>query len=96
LQCHLHGIPENTGTWTDAVLLFFSIDHYRNLGDEIGFAAAELSATRKGTAVIAGYVEDAACLKIRWECGVQFIQGNCPQTPSDDMNFMFVESLSRS
>jgi len=52
LQCHLHGIPENTGTWTDAVLLFFSIDHYRNLGDEIGFAAAELSANKKGIAVI--------------------------------------------
>jgi len=66
LQCGLRGIPENTGTGTDAMLLFFSIDHYRNLCDEIGFAAVERSANKKGIAVIASYVEDAAYLKILW------------------------------
>ncbi|MFC1772969.1 hypothetical protein ACFL3A_06425 [Pseudomonadota bacterium] len=48
------------------MLLFFSIDHYRNLCDEIGFAAVERSANKKGIAVIASYVEDAAYLKILW------------------------------
>lgn len=89
-------MAENISAGTDAVLLFFYIDHYRYLRDETGFSAAERSANKKGIAVIASYVEEAARVKIRWECGVQFIQGNFLHIPSDDMHFMFVEYLCRS
>lgn len=48
-------------------------------------------ANQKGTSVIASYVEDAASLRVLWECGVQYIQGNFLQTPSSEMDFLFNE-----
>ena len=47
----------------------------------------------KGISVIASYVEDAASLSVLWECGVQFIQGNFLQAPSQEMNFNFSDQL---
>ena len=50
-------------------------------------------ANQKGISVIASYVEDAASLRVLWECGVQYIQGNFLQTPSSEMNFLFNEHV---
>jgi EAL domain-containing protein (putative c-di-GMP-specific phosphodiesterase class I) len=39
--------------------------------------------------VIAGYVESAACLKLLWQSGVQYIQGNFLQEPDEVLGFDF-------
>jgi HPt (histidine-containing phosphotransfer) domain-containing protein len=36
-------------------------------------------------------LEAGASLRVLWECGVQYIQGNFLQTPSSEMNFLFNE-----
>ena len=42
--------------------------------------------------MIASFVEDAACLGVLWECGVEFIQGNFLQAPSRELDFIFDEN----
>ena len=39
--------------------------------------------------VIAGFVESAACLKLLWQSGVQYIQGNFLQEPDETLGFDF-------
>jgi EAL domain-containing protein (putative c-di-GMP-specific phosphodiesterase class I) len=39
-----------------------------------------------------GQLKDTS-LRVLWECGVQFIQGNFLQTPSREMDFLFNNQL---
>ena len=39
--------------------------------------------------VIAGFVESAACLKLLWQSGVHYIQGNFLQEPDESLGFDF-------
>ncbi|HED16585.1 MAG TPA: EAL domain-containing protein [Gammaproteobacteria bacterium] len=42
-----------------------------------------------GIATIAHFVEDASSLAVLWQCGINYIQGNFLQAPSDKMTYDF-------
>ncbi len=46
-------------------------------------------AEQKGAMTIAGFVENAACLQLLWQCGVHYIQGNFLQKPDTSLDFEF-------
>jgi len=46
-------------------------------------------ATSMNIATIAHFVEDASSLAILWQCGINYIQGNFLQAPSDKMTYDF-------
>ena len=39
--------------------------------------------------IIAGFVENADCLKVLWNNGVHYIQGNFLQEPDESLEFDF-------
>ena len=68
-------------------------DMIRNLetdhGRQLQLLAVVQESMEHDAEVIAGFVESAACLKLLWQSGVQYIQGNFLQEPDEVMGFDF-------
>ena len=68
-------------------------DMIRNLesdpGRQLQLLAVVQQSVEHNAEVIAGYVESAACLKLLWQSGVQYIQGNFLQEPDEVLGFDF-------
>lgn len=68
-------------------------DMIRNLetdhGRQIQLLAVVQQSAEHDAEVIAGFVESAACLKLLWQSGVQYIQGNFLQEPDEVLGFDF-------
>jgi EAL domain-containing protein (putative c-di-GMP-specific phosphodiesterase class I)/GGDEF domain-containing protein/DNA-binding response OmpR family regulator len=68
-------------------------DMIRNLetdhGRQLQLLAVVQQSVEHDAEVIAGFVESAACLKMLWKSGVQYIQGNFLQEPDEVLGFDF-------
>jgi len=68
-------------------------DMIRNLevdhGRQLQLVAVVQQSIEHDAEVIAGFVESAACLKLLWQSGVQYIQGNFLQEPDAALGFDF-------
>jgi diguanylate cyclase (GGDEF)-like protein len=68
-------------------------DMIRNLetdnGRQLQLLAVVQQSVEHDAEVIAGFVESAACLKLLWKSGVQYIQGNFLQEPDAVLGFDF-------
>jgi EAL domain-containing protein (putative c-di-GMP-specific phosphodiesterase class I)/GGDEF domain-containing protein len=68
-------------------------DMIRNLetdqGKQLQLLAVVQQSVEHDAEVIAGFVESSACLKLLWQSGVQYIQGNFLQEPDEVLAFDF-------
>jgi EAL domain-containing protein (putative c-di-GMP-specific phosphodiesterase class I)/PleD family two-component response regulator len=58
-------------------------------GRQLQLVAVVQQSIEHDAEVIAGFVESAACLKLLWQSGVQYIQGNFLQEPDETLGFDF-------
>jgi len=58
-------------------------------GRQLQLALVVQQCEARDVQVIAGFVESAACLKLLWQSGVHYIQGNFLQEPDESLGFDF-------
>jgi EAL domain-containing protein (putative c-di-GMP-specific phosphodiesterase class I) len=58
-------------------------------GRQLQLVSVVQTAAAHDAQVIAGFVESAACLKLLWQSGVHYIQGNFLQEPDEVLGFDF-------